>query len=116
MNNSYFGWEIGNSGGGGGSQINKPLNLSDTTIYDVVLKQITIPIALLIAGIFTCEVDLYDPQKTYSINDIVRSDGTHNGEDKKSYKSLTNGNSGNDLNDPINWAFADAIGGNAGII
>lgn len=116
MNDTFFGWINENSGGGGGSQINKPLNLSDTTIYNVSLNQITIPIALLIAGIFTCEADLYDDTKSYSIDDIVRSDGTFGGDDKKCYKSLSNGNVGNNLNDGINWAYADVLGANVGNI
>ncbi len=116
MNQSSFGFSNEGNGSGGGSNINKPLNLSDTTIYDVVTKKITIPIAILTAGIYTCEVDLYIPAKSYNINDIVRSDGTNGGQDKLCYKSITNGNVGNLLSDITNWVFADDLGGNVGNI
>ena len=100
----------------GSSMLSAILNLSDTTMFDVVTGILTIPPASSLDDIFNLRADLYAPAGVYKIGSIVRSDGTNGGVNKKCYKSITDGNSGNLLSDAANWVFADAAGGNVGKI
>lgn len=101
------GWLLVSGGSGSNIVISATLNLSNTSIYDATTRKVTIPTLSKSADIFICKADLYSPTRSYVIGEIVRSDGSYNGVDKKCYKSLTNGNFGNNLNDPINWVYAD---------
>ena len=95
---------------------NEVLNLSDSTIYDISDMAIKIPSTKRNAGRFYLKLDLYDNSENYPIDYVVYSDGTHGGEAKKCYKSLANGNIGNDLDDATKWAFADYSYGNEGYL
>ncbi len=118
MNNSYFGFSensiSGSSGIGIGIRVS--LNLSDTNIYNVATRTLTVPLSKKYADIFDCTADLYVAIKVYAIDDIIVSDGSEGGEIGKFYKSITSGNTGNLLSDAGNWAFADLAGDNIGNI
>lgn len=103
-----------NSGSGGGIGTTTTLNLSDPEIY--IPGTITIPIDKITNGIFICEVDLYSAFEEYQIDNIIRSDGSFGGMTGLCYKSKTDDNAGNDLDNTDEWAFADEGLGDSGYI
>jgi hypothetical protein len=104
----------GTGSSGIGIGITTTLNLSDVLIYSVATTTLSVPQAKQYADIFILQADLYYAFVSYNIDNIIKSDGTNGGIDGKFYKSLTNGNIGNLLSDPVNWAFADLLGANVG--
>jgi hypothetical protein len=102
-------------GGGIGLGSATTLNLSDTTIYDVTIKRLSVPLIKQVFGIFTLFADLYSLIQTYSINEIVKSDGTSGGVAGKFYKSVVGANTGQLLSDNTKWMFADAAALSPGV-
>ena len=92
----------GTGSSGIGIGITTTLNLSDVLIYNVATTTLSVPQNKQYADIFILQADLYYAFVPYSVDNIIKSDGTNGGIDGKFYKSLTNGNIGNLLSDPIN--------------
>jgi len=93
------------------------LDLSDTSIYNVTTRNVTIPVANAIAGIFTLTAQLWLIGTNYPVGKVVSSGGgADGGVNGLSYKSITPINTGNLLSNLTYWELADAATGNVGNI